>query len=92
MLILISILYGKLKATAAGNRENVAKLDNFVVINECADIYTNVDIESIDLKLDYALKYAHVLSAWLGVTAGLFFFEIIIVCVIPISIMCCCKS
>ena len=91
-MVSMPILYARLKATAVANRENVAKLDNFVVINQCADIYTNIDIVTIDAELDYALKIAHLLELWLAITAGLFFLEIFIVCVVPISIMFCCKS
>jgi len=30
------------------NRANVEKLQNYIVLNECADEYTNVDIDLID--------------------------------------------
>ena len=91
-LITMPIIYVRLNATKEANRHNVEKLDNFIVINECADQYTNVDIDSIDLELDYALKYAGVIQKWLYVVTFLFFFEIFIICVVPLSIMFCCKS
>ena len=42
----------------AVNRQNVELIENFEVINECADKYTNVDSDLITEQLDKAYQKA----------------------------------
>ena len=59
------------------NEKNVVKLQNFAVINECGDLYTNVDIEMINSELDQALAYSELIEILFWATMGMLFFEIV---------------
>lgn len=64
-------LYEELKV----NQQNIEKLDNFTIINECADQYTNIDIVQVDSELDIAREQAHVIFLWFWITFGMLFLE-----------------
>lgn len=59
------------------NRINVGKLENFIVINECADKYTNVDSVLIDSQLDKALEESQLIAVWFWITMGMLLFEVL---------------
>lgn len=58
------------------NRANVAQLNNFEVINECGDEYTNVNIVLINDQLDKAYEESQLISIWFWITVGMFAFEV----------------
>ena len=66
------------------NRENIEKLSNYEVVNECADQYTNIDIELIDSELDRAFAQAKLIKVWFWITMIMFIVEVSIFCFLAI--------
>ena len=73
------------------NRENIEKLSNYEVVNECADQYTNIDIELIDSELDRAFAQAKLIKVWFWITMIMFIVEASIFCFLTIC-RCCAMS
>ena len=71
------------------NRENIEKLSNYEVVNECADKYTNIDIEMVDSELDQAFKEAKLIKTWFWITMIMFIIELSIFCSLFICDRCC---
>ena len=67
------------------NRANVAKLEKFSVLNECADKYTHVDADLIESELDQAYKEAQLIEVWFWITMGMVFFEVFACCCMALS-------
>ena len=57
------------------NRANVQKLENFYIINECADQYTNVNTQLIEEELDYAHDLSKIIAIWFWITVSMIVFE-----------------
>lgn len=73
------------------NRENIIQLQNFSVINECADQYTNVNTDMIASELDEAFALSKWIEIWFWTTMGMLFFEVVSLCAFPL-IACLCES
>ena len=74
------------------NRANVEQLENFTVINECADKYTNVNTELITSQLNQALEHSQLISLWFWITMGMLIFEVVaLICFVlaPLFAECC---
>ena len=71
------------------NRHNVSQLENFHIINECADQYTNVDVDMIDAELDYAHELSQNIAVCFWLTMTLFILEIVLICVAICMANCC---
>ena len=63
----------------AVNRENLQKLENFNIINECADNFTTVNTEQIKADLDEAYASTKLIVIWFWVIVSAFLFQLCIV-------------
>lgn len=53
-LIFVPVALSRVPTIMEENRQNILKLVNFTALNECADKYTNIDVERVDSELDLA--------------------------------------
>lgn len=82
-IIMAPIVGTRMYAEMDINRENVDKLSNFYVINECADKYTNVDTDLIESELDQAHELSQNIAVTFWVMWAFFFMELITLCCMP---------
>ena len=70
------------------NRINVGKLENFMVINDCGDALTQVDLDTITRELDEAHDEASLIKTWFWLTMALFIIEVCLAIGYPCVKMC----
>ncbi len=71
-LIMAPIIGVRIKKEMEINRENVTLLTEFLVLNECADAFTNVDTETVERELDAAHDSSKVILLWFRITMVMF--------------------
>jgi len=85
-IIMAPIVFVIVKAERVANRENKDKLDRFLVINECADNRTWMDIDKMKDAYDQALEATEHIDTWIKVTFAILILEFFFFCFKPISL------